>query len=103
MVVALFPALFSTSFDDHYFHILLVWMVVPASVIAISLGCRKHRDRLVLIFGVISVIGLISVAYFGHDLLGETGEKAATILFSLLSVAAHLRNHSLCKEKQTNC
>jgi len=98
IIVTLFPALFSSAFNDEYFHIILVWLVVPASVIALTMGCKKHRDMKVLLLGAVSITGLISVAIFGHDFLGETGEKVATFFFSMLSVAAHLRNHSLCKD-----
>ena len=96
IIVSAFPALFSVMLDDHYFHILLIWAVVPASVIALFMGCKKHKDSTTLIAGVSGVLILVLIAFFGHDFLGEIGEKIGTVIASFIIVFAHLRNHSLC-------
>lgn len=103
-----FPAALSTLFDDHIFHQLLVLGVIPSSVVALLMGCRQHKDKTVLTLGVIGVLLLLLIALFGHEMLGELGEKAGTVISSLLIVAAHVRNHLLCQEyscthEEDNC
>ncbi len=98
IIVSLFPALISSSMDDHYFHLLLLWVVVPSSAIALFMGCKKHRDKYVFILGTVGVGCLIGIAIYGHDLIGETGEKIGTVFASLIIVFVHFRNHQLCRK-----
>lgn len=98
LVTAFFPAALSALVHDHLFHQLLVLAVIPSSIIALLLGCRQHKDKTVLLLGVIGVLFLVLIALFGHEMLGETWEKVSTVLSSLLIVAAHIRNHFLCQE-----
>ena len=99
IVISFFPALMSSFVGDHHFHLLLVWMVVPTSAIALFIGCRKHWDTAVLLSGIGGVAALVAVAVWGHDLLSELGEKLGTIAASLAIVYAHWRNHTLCRER----
>ena len=98
LVTALFPTALTTLTNGHFFHQLLVLMVIPSSLIALSLGCKRHRDKLVFLVGITGVLLLVLIALFGHDLLGEAGEKIGTVFSSLMIVAAHLRNYFLCKK-----
>lgn len=98
IATAFFPAVLSASVDDHLFHQLLVLAVIPTSIIAILMGCRKHKDKVVFLLGITGVSLLVIIAFFGHQILGETGEKAGTLLSSLLIVVAHMRNYFLCQE-----
>lgn len=98
VLITLFPSLLVTILGDHWFHLLLIVVVVPISLFALFLGCKKHRDRLVLTLGGVGLLALTFIAIFGHDLLGEAGEKVGTVLSSLLIVAAHVRNHWLCRK-----
>ncbi|MEM9291692.1 MAG: MerC domain-containing protein [Acidobacteriota bacterium] len=79
------------------FHQAMLWLVVPAAVIAFSFGCRVHRDRWVLILGVIGVVGLVASGTVLHDVLGETGETVGTLLSAAILITAHVRNHRLCR------
>ena len=44
VILVVFPALGATLFGDELFHALLLWLIIPLSVIALSLGCRRHKD-----------------------------------------------------------
>lgn len=39
-------------FGQQAFHVLSLWLVIPTSLVALSLGGREHNDRLVALFGV---------------------------------------------------
>lgn len=98
LLLVAFPTLLALPVDDEQFHLLLLWFVIPSSLIAIFLGCRRHKDPLVLVFGLIGLSLMIFAAFLGHDLLGEMGEKWMTVIGAILLAAAHWRNFSLCRK-----
>ena len=101
VLLGVFPAVGATVFGQESFHVMLLLLVIPFCVIALSLGCREHKDWLVGALGVIGLSVLIAAALFGHDLLGEAGERGATLLGAAAIAAAHIRNYMLCR--RTEC
>lgn len=101
VILAMFPALVVMPVEEHSFHQLLVWFVLPSSLLAVSLGCSRHKDRIVLIGCVIGLSVIVLTAWFGHDLLGETGEKMATLTGAVILSVVHWRNYKLCRKD--NC
>jgi len=101
MVLAIFPAFGASLFGQESFHVLLLWLVIPLSAVALSMGCYRHKSRLVLLMGMIGLGILIFAASIGHDYLGETGERIATIVGALFIGVGHFRNYVLCR--RTNC
>lgn len=82
---------------DEAFHSAMFWLILPAAVLAFGIGCRRHRDRRVLLLGVIGVAGMaLSVAVL-HDLAGEAGERIGTVVSAAILIAAHYRNFRLCR------
>ena len=93
-----FPSYLATfHLDDHVFHELMLWLVIPSSAIAIFLGCQRHKDKLVFGLAGIGIAAMIAITLFGHDVLGETGEKFATLIAGAILAYAHWRNYSLCR------
>jgi hypothetical protein len=98
-LLVLLPVLASTTLSDPEFHaVMLVW-IVPFSLLALYLGCRRHKDRRVLALGLLGLAVLAATSVLGHDLLGETGEKVATVLGGGILIAGHYRNHRLCRSQ----
>ena len=97
LLLVVFPSLLAFPVDDHFYHILMVWFVIPTSSIAVLLGCTRHKDPMVLVLAFLGIIGLGITAIYGHDFLGETGEKLATLAATFLLAFAHWRNYSLCR------
>ena len=95
-----FPALASTVVGDEHFHAILMWLVLPASLVALTLGCRKHKDNKVIVLGALGLGVLLFIMIAGHDVLGESGERVATLLGSIFLIWGHLRNHRLCRMEQ---
>ena len=77
---------------------MLLWVVLPTSVIALGLGCRAHRDRIG--YGIFGLSMIVLAAVLGHDLLAETGERVVTISGSAFLIAGHFRNQRLCRQDQ---
>ena len=83
--------------SDDVFHQLLLWVVVPSAAIAFSMGCRRHRDRLVLWMGIAGLVSLIAAFTVVHELAGENGERLLATVAAGLLVTAHVRNFRLCR------
>lgn len=97
LLLGVFPAMGATLFGDEFFHVLLLWLVIPLSLVALTLGCRKHQSRLVALMGLSGLTFLVIAATLGHDMLGEVGERAATLIGAIAIAAGHLRNYTLCR------
>ncbi|MEM1412610.1 MAG: MerC domain-containing protein [Pseudomonadota bacterium] len=97
LLIVLLPSLAALPFADERFHLLLVFLVVPTSAIALFMGCRRHRDRSVLAWGLTGVVILLLTALYGHDLVGEVGERAFTVLGAVMVAIGHIRNFRLCR------
>ena len=97
LALAIFPALGASLLGQEAFHVLLLWLVIPLSAVALSMGCYRHKSPLVLILGLIGLGILIFTASFGHDYLGEAGERIATVVGALFIGVGHFRNFVLCR------
>lgn len=100
LLLTLSPSLGSTILGQEAFHQLLLWLVVPLSMLSLSLGCKQHKDMAVAIFGTLGLITLLFTGIWGHDVLGESGEKIATLVGAATIAGAHIRNFTLCRRKQ---
>ena len=97
LLLGVFPALGATFFGDESFHVWLLWLVIPLSLVALTLGCRTHKDVTVALMGLLGLALLISAAILGHDYLGEAGERALSLAGAVAIAAGHLRNYTLCR------
>ncbi len=101
LLLGVFPAIGATFLGDESFHEFLLWIVIPLSIVGLSLGCRLHKDRFVALTGFAGLIVIGLVALVGDDMLGELGERLATLAGSCAIAAGHVRNFRLCR--RTNC
>ncbi len=85
--------------EDEAFHRLMLWFLVPSAVLAFSLGCWRHRDRWMVLFGALGLTGIVLSGLVLHDLVGELGERLATLGSAALLVVAHTRNYMLCRSR----
>ena len=95
------PSLIATfQPTDHIFHEALLWLAIPTSFIAVFLGCKRHENQHVVIFAGIGITTLTATTLFGHDILGETGEKLTTLFAVTILAYAHWRNYTLCRQDE---
>lgn len=99
-LVALLPSLAALPLEAESFHLWMVIAVLPTSVYALTLGCKKHKQRSVLRIGIVGLVFLISALAFGESFLGEWGEKGLTVLGAIIIAFAHFKNFRLCQEKE---
>ena len=51
LLLILIPVIASTNVSDGVFHKIMLVFVLPLSAAALLLGCRRHKDWIVLAFG----------------------------------------------------
>lgn len=91
-VIALLPlAAFAVGGDGH-FHTLMLWFVVPTSVVGFGLGVRVHRRADIVALGVVAIAALAATALWGHAAWEPTLEVFVNVAASILLAAAHWRN-----------
>ncbi|MEM7383277.1 MAG: MerC domain-containing protein [Bacteroidota bacterium] len=100
ILLVLVPSLTALSImDDCLFHQWMLVGVLPTSLFALTVGCRKHRQWPLLILGLAGVSLLSLTAFWGHDLFGCKGEKYMTLFGSCLVVIAHFLNYRQCQKR----
>lgn len=95
--VILTSGFLSISIDNELVHYLILLLAVPVSSFALYLGWKNHKNTSFLPFGIIGLLALFAAVLMGEAMLGEAGERAITLLGSLLVAYSHYRNHQECK------
>ncbi|GHF00678.1 MerC domain-containing protein [Thalassotalea profundi] len=101
LLVAL-PSLGALQLDNEAFHIWMLIAVIPTSIYALTLGCKKHKRYRLLIWGITGLTLMILAVTLGHNIIGETGEKILTLLGAFCVVIAHFGNFKRCRQ-HSNC
>jgi hypothetical protein len=100
VIVIMLPVLGTTFLGNEDFHRLLLWFVFPISVLALTQGCRRHQDRIVIMFGILGLALLLVTAIIGHEILGEEGERLTTVSGATALALGHVRNYMLCRKNK---
>lgn len=103
VITVMSPALVGSVFADEVFHKWLAFVVIPLSLVALFMGCKSHKSRMVGFLGATGLLLLVFTALFGHDVMGETGEKIATVIGAGIIALAHFRNYKLCQQHHDCC
>ena len=97
ILLAFAPSLLALPVADEKFHAVLIFLILPASLVALTLGCRLHGDMSVVYWGCGGLVVLLGTLVLGHDLLGDAGEKIMTVFGSGLVVIGHTLNFRACR------
>ena len=97
IALTILPIVNVTLLDETTFHLIMMVVILPISLIALTIGCRQHKDKLTLILGSVGLGILTITAIFGHDLLGLSGERIVTSTGGLILAAAHIQNYLCCR------
>lgn len=98
----LFPSVAALQMNNEAFHLWMILAVLPTSVYALTMGCRKHKQAHLLAIGLLGLACLISAVFLGDYFFGEMGEKILTLIGAVILAYGHYRNHRLCQH-QENC
>ena len=101
VALVVLPSLAVLPFDDEHFHQLLVVVVLPTSLFALGMGCRRHHQWRIFAWGGAGLLVLTLAALLGHEILGEHLEKVVTLTGTSLVAAGHFMNYRRCRA--VNC
>ena len=91
-VIAILPLAAFTVGGDGHFHSLMLWFVVPTSVLGFGLGLRVHKRLDIVLLGVVAIAVLAAAALWGHSAWDPSVEVLVNVAASVLLAAAHWRN-----------
>jgi hypothetical protein len=91
-VIALLPVAALTVGGDGHFHSLMLWFVVPTSVLGFALGFRVHRRTDIVLLGAVAILTLAAAALWGHSAWDSSVEVLVNVAASVVLAAAHWRN-----------
>ncbi|HUF72020.1 MAG TPA: MerC domain-containing protein [Gammaproteobacteria bacterium] len=92
LLVALLPIVALSFGDSEHFHGVMLWLVVPTSLLGFVLGYRLHRRAGLVVLGTVGIIVLAAAAIYGHENWSEALEVTLSVVGSLLLAAAHWLN-----------
>jgi len=91
-VIALLPVTAFALGGDGHFHSLMLWFVVPTSVLGFGLGLRVHRRVDIAALGAVAIAALAAAALWGHSEWDPSVEVVANVAASVLLAATHWLN-----------
>lgn len=102
VLLVMLPSLASLQLDNEAFHAWMVLAVLPTSLYALTLGCKKHKRYRLVALGCTGLVLLVSAVLLGEEVLSEAGEKLVTVVGAGLVAWGHLLNFRLCRIHE-NC
>lgn len=103
ILLTLLPSFAALQLDNEQFHLWILVAVIPTSVLALSLGCKKHKRLRYMVSGLIGVMLMVLAIIFAEALLGELGEKGFTLVGAAFIAVAHWFNYRQCFAKSDDC
>lgn len=106
VILLLLPSAAAQLAANEEIHLVLVVLVVPISLYALTMGCRQHNKRRVILMGAIGLSCLLMaitiennplIAAFENSIFIE---RALTIVGALLIGVAHVDNYRYCQRSQ---
>ena len=102
-LIVLSYSFLSFSVDSELVHYLILLFALPISILALGLGYKNHKETSYFMIGITGLMLLISAVLFSDTLFGEAGERALTLIGSMIVAYAHYKNHSICKQMECDC
>lgn len=104
ILLVILPSMNASLMAGENVHLWLVFVVIPSSLFALSMGCKQHRRRSFMLIGLFGLGFLILGACVDFIGLKHVWEQAFTVLGALFIAFAHVRNFQICrKSKDSSC
>lgn len=99
-LLVLFPLLGATVMTDESFHAILLWVILPTSVLAVGLAWGRHHDARVLGLVGLGLVIIVAAAIWAHDHAPRWVDQAMSVTGGLVLAVGHIRNFLLCRRHQ---
>jgi hypothetical protein len=97
-LLVLFPLLGATIMTDESFHAVLLWVILPTSLLAAGLSMFRHRDWMVIGLLGVGLITLVAGALWAHDHAVPWVDAAMSVSGGAVLAAGHIRNLLICRQ-----
>jgi len=92
LLVAFLPLAAAAFGGDGHFHELMLWLVLPTSVLGFGFGYRIHRRIGIVVLGAVGVSVIAVAALWGHAAWATPIETLVSVLGSFALALAHWWN-----------
>lgn len=96
LLLLVFPLLGASVMTDESFHAILLWVILPTSIIAVGLAWGRHHDAWVFALVGLGLLVLVVAALWAHDHAPEWVDKTLSVAGGAVLAAGHIRNSLLC-------
>lgn len=97
VMLVLLSSLTVLQLDNEAFHQWMLVAILPATIYALTIGCKKHKRYQLLFLGFTGLTLLVLAVFLGEKTTGEYGEKILTVLGATLIASGHYFNFRLCQ------
>jgi hypothetical protein len=91
-VVAVLPLAAITFSGDTHFHELMLWVILPTSLLGFALGIRIHKRVRIGMLGALGLAVIVFAALWAHGAWPTWAELFVSIVGSVTLAFAHWRN-----------
>jgi uncharacterized membrane protein (Fun14 family) len=92
LVIAVLPLAVIGLGGESHFHAVMLWLVVPTSVIGLTMGYREHARLRIVVAGLIGLAIVSAAAVLGHGQWPVSVEVLVSLVGSALLAGAHWIN-----------
>jgi len=97
VLLIVFPLLVGSVLTDEAFHRIILWVIVPTSLIAVLAARRSHPDRRVMLLVGSGLMILSIAAFWAHDYAPAWVDTSLSVIGGLILAVGHIRNFRLCR------
>ena len=97
LLLIVFPSMTALGLANEAFHLWMILGVIPTSLYALTLGCKKHKHSHLLLIGLAGLTFLLAAIVIPEALLGEWGERGLTLMGAAILALGHFKNYRLCQ------
>ena len=100
ILIALLP--FLGQIGEEHFHVQMLLVVLPVSMVAFMLGFRRHHVKSVFAWGIIGMLLLSIGATVVHGSFGLVADRIVTVCAALILAFAHYFNNRFSRHQVAN-
>lgn len=93
ILIILSPSLAIIPSDNETFHLVILIAVIPISLIALITGFKKHKQKSILISGLVGMTILVLAVILEDVIESEYAEVILTTIGAMIMMIAHLKNY----------
>ena len=101
--LVIFSSYITISLDIEIIHYTFLFLVIPTSIFALTLGLKNHNNIFVFLLGLVGIAMIIFALFTDISFLNFSVEILFTTLGSFLISSVHYKNYKLCMHLDCDC